>query len=387
MTGISLRRVRPGRARTGGLAIVCVLATACASSGRAPDADRRGSGARPDTAVAAGAREAHRRLLALRDSGFSGAVVIAGAHGVLLSAGYGSANRAHRAPATATTLFHLGSVTKMFTAAAILRLQEQGRLSVHDPVSRFLRHVPEEKQRITIHQLLTHTAGLPPDVVDCGTRATETRDEYAAKVLAAPLESRPGDVHRYSNAGYGLLGAIVELASGQPYERYLGEQLFRPAGMASTGYTFHDADSLRIARGYRNDREYRGLLNAWAHDGPVWCLRASGGLLSSAEDMYRWHRALRDDVVLSPASRRALIMRHVPEQPERTSFYGYGLAIFTTARGTPLIAHNGSLSDYYTSDYRWYPEENVFYFVASNSAERSARHASPVIARAIFGSR
>ncbi len=370
--------------RACGPAIVCLLATACTGFGRAPGTDLQGPKRNVDTATAAAARDVHRRLVQLQDSGFSGAVVIASADQVLLSQGYGLANRTHGTPATASTLFHIGSVTKMFTAAAILKLQEQGRLSVQDPVTRFLPNVPPEKQGITIHQLLTHTSGLPVDVVDCGSRARETRDEYAAKVLAAPLESRPGDVHQYSNAGYGLLGAIIELASGESYERYLTRHLFQPAGMESTGYTFAGADTMRIARGYREGREYRGLLNAWAHDGPVWCLRASGGLLSSAEDMHRWHDALQGDRVLLPASKQALITPHVPEQPERTSFYGYGLAIFTTARGTPLIAHTGGVSDYYTSDYRWYREEKVFYFIASNSAERSARIVSPELARLMF---
>jgi CubicO group peptidase (beta-lactamase class C family) len=387
MPSMTHQRMRPKSIRMCDLAVVCLIATACNGLGRAPETNRPGSAPRLASATAADAREVHRRLVELQDSGFSGAVVIANADGLLLSEGYGLANRGNGTPATPTTRFHLGSVTKMFTGAAILKLQEQGRLSVQDPVTRFLPNVPPDKQDITIHQLLTHTSGLPGDVVDCGTSAVDTRDEYAAKILAAPLGSTPGDVHEYSNAGYGLLGAIIELASGESYERYLTHHLFQPSGMESTGYTVDETDSPRIARGYRDGREYRGLLNAWAHGGPVWCLRASGGLLSSAEDMYRWHRALQDSTVLSPESKRALMMPHVPEQPERTSFYGYGLAIFTTVRGTRLIAHNGSVSSYFTSDYRWYPDENVFYFIASNSAEQTARDVSPAIPRIIFRAR
>lgn len=325
-------------------------------------------------------------LDAMRDSGFAGAVVIAERGRIALAKGYGLADRAHAVPATPRTLFHLGSVTKQFTAAAILRLEMEGRLDVRDPITRFFRDVPADKQQITIHQLLTHTAGLSSQAGGCSSDDTLSRDAQVQRVLATPLASTPGAIHRYSNSGYSLLGAIVELASGQPYEDYLREHLFRAAGMLSTGYSIAFSDSTRVARGYDEEREFRGIVNAWERSGPVWCVRASGGLLSSAEDMYRWHVALRGTKVLSAAAKGKFFTPYVKEEPEGTSYYAYGWAVSTTRRGTKVIAHNGALGehDHFAADFRWYVDEDVFYFIAGNSAQYTALTASSGVGRILF---
>jgi len=325
-----------------------------------------------------------RYLTSLQDSGFSGVVIVAGKQGILLSKGYGLADRSNEIPASPNTLFQIGSLTKQFTAAAILKLELEGRLTVQDPITRFLRDVPADKRGITIHQLLTHTAGLPDVVGGCSSRESGDRDAQVKRVLGAKLESPAGTGYRYSSAGYGLLGAIIEIASGQRYEAYLRQHLFRPAGMDGTGYSFKASDSNRIARGYRDNQEYRGIINAWVGDGPVWCVRASGGLLSTAEDMYRWHQALRGTRVLSEPAKRKYFARQVPEQPEETSFYGYGWSISKTRRGTPVIGHDGSIGDYFTADYRWYVDEGAFYFVAANTAEHTAMGVSPRIGALLF---
>lgn len=323
-------------------------------------------------------------FLRLQDSGFSG-VIIVRTRDFLFGKGYGMAQRARSIPATTSTLFHIGSVTKQFTGAAILKLEMEGKLRVTDPISRYFGDVPRDKAGITIHHLLIHTAGIPTVLGDCGTDDTVSRDQFVRRALSAKLEFTPGERHSYSNAGYSLLGAIVEMASGQPYETYLRKHLFEPAGMFSTGYTFTGEDTNRVARAYREDREYRGVFNAWAGDGPVWCLRPGGGVLSTAEDMYRWYVALQGNAVLSQEAKAKLFASHVPEQPEQKSFYGYGWAIFTTTRGTKLIAHNGSLSRYFTADYRMYVDEGVFYFIAANTAKLNALDVSPQIPPLIFG--
>ena len=303
----------------------------------------------------------------------------------LLLEGYGTADRDDQVPATPQTLFHLGSVTKQFTAAAILKLEIEGKLRVSDSIAEHLEGVPPDKRAITIHHLLTHTSGLPGRSYPCSAVENLSRDEHVRRVFAAELKSPPGARHSYSNEGYSLLGAIIETASGRSYEQYLREHLFEPAGMTSTGYTFSESERARAARGYEGDEEYVGYLNPTEiENGPAWCGRSSGALLSTAEDMYRWHVALRGSDVLSAQAKEKMFTSHVPESPEGSSFYGYGWALFTTPRGTKLAAHNGSINDYFTADLRWYVDEGIAILVAGNAAEQSATSAARGVARTIF---
>src|SRR5262249_27224274 len=146
-------------------------------------------------------------------------------------------------------LFSIGSITKQFTAAAILKLQMQGKLSVRDPIAKYLPNVPQDKSAITLHHLLTHSAGLESGFGP-GDFEAVTRDEIIKRALASKLRSAPGKQYHYSNAGYSLLGAIVEIVSGGGYEAFLHEHLFKPAGMAQTGYRLPKWSSERLAQGY-----------------------------------------------------------------------------------------------------------------------------------------
>ena len=329
-------------------------------------------------------------LRGLEADGYSGAVLVVRGDELVLSEGYGIADRKRGLVATDQTLFQLASVTKQFTAAAILKLEMAGKLRVSDPVTRFFADVPADKRAITIHQLLTHTSGLPHRVGTCSLPAAETdRDDYVRQVLAADLHSSPGEAYLYSNDGYGLLGAIIERASGTTYEHYLRASLFTPARMTRTGYSFDDATLADAARGYDREDEYTGNLNPAFRNasGPAWCNRASGGLLSTAGDMRRWLAALRGTGILSRKAKNALFHPHVPESPEAASFHGYGWALFTTPRQTRLAAHDGSLSGYFTADLHWYLDEDVAFFVASNSVEHEAQRISKAVARIIFDNR
>jgi CubicO group peptidase (beta-lactamase class C family) len=332
-------------------------------------------------------RQLDAYLSGLASGGFSGAAMVVRDGELVLLKGYGTADRAGKLPATHRTLFHLASVTKQFTGAAVLKLEMEGKLRVSDPITKYLKDVPPDKRAVTIHHLLTHTSGIPHRVGECSSKQAKVgRDDFVRQVLAAGLESAPGQTHIYSNDGYELLGVIIEVASGETYERYLRKHLFEPAGMTSTGYNFGGAELARAARGYQGDREYMGVLNPTFRNesGPGQCTRASGGMLSTAEDMYRWHAALAGERVLSARAKEKLFTPHVPESPERTSFYGYGWALFTTPRKTRLIAHNGGINEYFKSDFRMYVDEGVAYFVAGNVAEHSAHDASGGMAKIIF---
>lgn len=324
-----------------------------------------------------------RQLRDLVPPGFAGTALAMRGDEVLLMEGFGLANRSSGLPNTADTLFQPASVSKQFTAAGVLRLQADGRLHVDDPIGRHLDNVPLDKHTITIHQLLTHTSGLPHRVGQCSSDvAALDREAYLRLVLTAPLEAAPGTRHIYSNDGYGVLGAIIERVSGLPYERFLRERLFDPAGMERAGYTFPPEIAMAAARGYgEREREFLGNLNPTFRNasGPAWCNRASGGLLSTTRDMQRWMQALRTGRVLPADEMRAMLTPHVPESPDGESHHGYGWTIFLTSRGTRLAMHDGSLSGYFTAELRWYLDEDVVVYVAANSSGAPA----PPVARAL----
>jgi CubicO group peptidase (beta-lactamase class C family) len=336
----------------------------------------------PQAGASAGARAA-QYLSRLAPFGFSGAVLVAQDGRVVLEQGYGLANRETRTPYTADTISTIGSITKMFTAAAILKLEMQERLHVEDPIAKYLPDVPPDKTAITIHQLLTHTGGLRAEY---GGRDADpiARDELVKLVLTTPLASAPGARHQYSNEGYSLLGAIVERVSGQSYEQYLRENILKPAGMNDTGYVLPRWSPERIAHGYTEGGDWGTMPEkGWREDGPGWYLKANGGLHSTVGDLYKWHLALQGDTVLSGAAREKYTKPYVAEGPQARSFYAYGWAVFTTPRKTTLVAHNGG-NGVFAADFRRYIDEKTVVIAMSNG-EVSAIDVTQALDPVIFG--
>jgi CubicO group peptidase (beta-lactamase class C family) len=319
----------------------------------------------------------------LEGHGFSGVLLLAKDGEIVLEKGYGLADRGKKLPATPDTVYCIGSITKQFTAAAILKLEMQGKLSVTDPISRFFPGVPADKKGITLHHLLTHTAGLREDYGETDFEPV-SREEIVSRVLSAPLLSAPGEKFRYSNAGYSLLAAVVELTTKGPYEAYLREQLFLPAGMTRTGYKLPGWKPGELARGWRGDEEWGTTIERpWAPDGqPWWNLRGNGGIHATARDMWRWHQALLGTAILSEEAKRKLYGRHIAEEmPE--SWYGYGWSIATTPRKTTLITHNGG-NGIFAADFRRYVDEKIVWFIASNEAGMPAIPVSDMLAGLVF---
>lgn len=248
---------------------------------------------------------------------------------VILSKGYGTLG-IRGGDITTHTVFDIASVTKQFTATAILKLQMQGKLRTTDPITRFLAGVPSDKQGITIHHLLTHTAGVRDNFG--GDYDIAPRDETVRKILAAPLESLPGRQYAYSNAGYSLLGALVETISGMSWEQFAATHLFSPAGMKDTGYQLPRWKRNRVAESFLPVR-YPSPLD---RPGPYWNLIGNGGVLSTLGDLYQWHKALNRTFVLSAAEATKLFTPYVPEGPGAQTSYGYGWVIQKTSRGTTL---------------------------------------------------
>ncbi len=317
--------------------------------------------------------------------GFSGVLLVAKDGKVMISKGYGQANLKEKRPYTSETVFDIGSITKQFTAAAIMHLEMNGKLSVDDTLTKYFDNVPDDKRTITLHHLLTHSAGLTDTVG--GDYEVAPRDETVRRILATKLLTPPGERYRYSNAGYSALGAVVEIASGQPYERYLHENLFLPAGMRQTGYRLPDWNQAVVACGVLALGLDWGspLEKRWADDGPYWNLRANGGILSTVGDMYRWHLALEGDEVLSNEAKTKIFAPHVPEGPRARTHYGYGWSIATTPRGTKLVQHNGSNGIFYAVFKRYVAEDTVI-IMASNDARRMARRHEGKIVQIVFPS-
>src|SRR5215472_17898437 len=185
---------------------------------------------------------------------FMGSVLVARGDQILLSKGYGSANLEWNIPNTASTKFRIGSITKQFTAASILLLEERGKLKVEDPVKKYLPDAPAAWDKITIFHLLTHTSGIPsftsfPDYRDTEAMAT-TPEKLVARFRDKPLDFEPGTKWSYSNSGYVLLGYLLEKISGQTYSDFVQQNIFTPLGMKDSGYDSNFAVIERRASGY-----------------------------------------------------------------------------------------------------------------------------------------
>ena len=278
--------------------------------------------------------------------GFAGAALVAGPEGVLLRKGYGQADRATGTPNTAETVFSLGSITKPFTAAAVLKLHSEGKLDVQDPIRKFISGLPVDKADIRLHHLLTHTAGL----INYTGMDYEPADaeQMLAKIMAAELHFEPGSEYEYSNAGYSLLAHIVEIVSGQPYETYLAEQLLIPAGLSHTGYICPDWREATVARWYVGATDNGTPLEKHY---PSWNLLGNGDMLSTVDDLYRWHQALLAGEVLSAEIQSQM---YTPVLRD----YGYGWRIEKTDVGL-LVDHNGASDLGSSALYRRYLDAGV----------------------------
>jgi CubicO group peptidase (beta-lactamase class C family) len=329
------------------------------------------------------ARSIERYMQKAVANGFAGSVLAARGDAVILAKGYGFADRENKIAETADTVFSVGSITKQFTGAAILKLEMAGKLKVEDALAKYIEGVPDDKKSITLHHLLTHTAGfidaLGDDYEPIG------RDEFIKRAMESKLQFPPGARYSYSNVGFSLLGIVVELVSGKNYEDYLVEALFRPSGMTRTGYLRPGFAKADLAVGYRDGERWGTAMDRpWMSDGPGWHLRANGGILSTLGNMHRWVRALQTDTVLNEAARKKYFAPHVREYPEGNTFYGYGWVTEKIGRGTTLVWHNGG-NGIYNAYAGFEPENGVVVIVSSNTAGKISDTYADRIRRIVFG--
>jgi CubicO group peptidase (beta-lactamase class C family) len=298
--------------------------------------------------------------------GASGTVVAARDGEIAHCRGFGLADREAKVAAGCDTAYDIMSMTKQFTAAAILKLEMMGKLSVSDPMSEFVGPVPDDKRAITVHHLLTHTSGLTDQLG--GDYEALSREEMLDGALESELRSAPGTEYSYSNLGYSILAAIVEKASGTSYERFLASHLFEPAGMRQTGYVLPAWKPDQVAVEYDENGEPKGkpFDHPWAEDGPYWNLRGNGGLLSTARDMFRWHAALEGDQVLSESAKDKMFESHVPEEEGGDSYYGYGWVVSPTDEGR-IVWHDGGNGWSFGVMARFADQDTVVFWVSNHA--------------------
>jgi CubicO group peptidase (beta-lactamase class C family) len=263
-------------------------------------------------------------------------------------------------------VFEIGSLTKQFTAAAIMLLAEEGRVAVSDPMTRHLPTYPSYGQNITIEHLLTHTSGIVSYTGIPGYMAARVRNDVTVQQLIdvfkdLPVEFAPGARYAYNNSGYILLGAIVEAASGMRYEDFVRKRFFEPLGMKSAYYGCATCIIPRRASGYDNgpngprNQQYLSFTQPYA----------AGSLMMTVDDMHRWTRALFGGKLVSVASLKQMTTPYALKNGETTG-YGYGLGI-TTLRGRRAVRHGGGIFGFATNAV-YLPEQNVFAAVFSNNA-------------------
>ncbi len=323
-------------------------------------------------------------LSRLERFGFAGGAVAVRGKDILLLKSYGLADRAKGIKLATDSVYSLGSITKQFTAAAILTLEMRGKLAVTDPISKYLDGVPPDKSAITIHHLLTHSSGLESDFSPTDFEPVG-REEYTRRALQSTLRFKPGQGYEYSNAGYSLLAAIVERVSGQQYEAYLTANVLKPAGMLETGYKAPGWAKARVAHGYRDGEEWGTILDRiQAPEAPYWMLRGNGGLHTTLADMVAWHRSLSTDAVLSADARAKFFKPYVAEGPAGLSYYAYGWAVSKTARGTTLVQHNGG-NGIFVAEFLRFVDEDTMLFLTSTDAGMKATPVVEPLEHILFG--
>ena len=360
-------RLRVGRDRVR-RTCAAVLAVALVSAGCAPTLKPGVRGQEPAGPVGSAAVEIDRLLAGIYGPDKPGATAIVVKDGrVILRKAYGLANVELQVSMRPESVLALASLSKQFTAAAILKLAEQGRLSVGDDITRFLPSYPTHGHKITIEHLLTHTSGVNALSETSDLRAVSSQESKLFDVLGdwvkdLPPDAAPGERWAYSNWGYNLLGAIIEQVSGQSYGEYLRREIFEPLGMTHTYY----ADRRQIiplrATGY--DAPAETVFNVLQSRSRIFQPSGAGGLLSTIDDLARWDESLNGSRILTEASKTKMFAAFRLNDGSSTG-YGYGWDI-GDYDGHRVVEHAGGTTGFVSYMVRM-PDDRVFVTILSNS--------------------
>ncbi len=308
---------------------------------------------------------------------FSGSVLVARNGIVVLGKGYGFADREKTIPIDTQTKFPICSITKQFTAVAILMLQEQGKLNVQDGICNYLKSCPGAWKPITIHQLLTHTSGIPDPLEAFWTQdiaSPAPLERMIADAAAKPLEFQPGTKFNYDNTGYDLLGKIIENVSGQTYGTFLQQQIFEPLNMSNTGF---DPNRHDLAIGYADQG------GSVASPFNMWVAFSAGALYSTADDLYLWDQALYTEKLVPQRVLDAMFIPYVALPEADGAGYGYGWMIGTDHQHR-FVGHEG-LAYGYRSILTRYPESHITIILLINQENVDPSSIASFIANLLFG--
>jgi CubicO group peptidase (beta-lactamase class C family) len=288
---------------------------------------------------------------------FNGSVLVCKDNETVFRNGYGMANFEHDISNTTETKFRIGSITKQFTAMAIMILEEHGKLKVEDHVSEYIAGAPEVWADVTIHHLLTHTSGVPSFTSMPQYRRDmmlpQSIEQMLARFKDKSLKFAPGEKHEYSNSGYFLLGVIIEKASGVSYEQFIGTEICEPLKLNDTGYDRYRTVLKNRASGYRRLPDAI-VLDAYLDMSQPY---AAGSLYSTVEDLNRWDQALRRQEMISADRYEKM---YTPEK----NGYAYGWAVRTKS-GRKAISHGGGINGFLSYILR-YPEQKLCVVVLCN---------------------
>lgn len=302
-------------------------------------------------AIANGAL-AHQHLASL-------AIAVARDGQVLYAQGYGYRDIAKRLPATPHTIYNIASMTKQFTAACVMLLDEDGKLKVDAPISKFLPGFPHGDE-ITIRELLNHTSGLA-DYLDLMDANSLSIPKIVATIEKAPLRFKPGTRYEYSNSNYVLAGVIVSKAAGMPFDEFLTKRIFVPLGLHSTSIGTTPIDLPEGALGYT---VVNGKTVLTPPQGVAILDYPDGGVNTTVLDLVKWDTALDAGQVVDPQHLK-MMMTPGPHGPETTWDYGFGLAI-DSAFGHREIAHQGEWTGY-SGENVTFPDDRFVIILLSNT--------------------
>jgi CubicO group peptidase (beta-lactamase class C family) len=299
---------------------------------------------------------------------FTGSVLIAKDGVVYLKKGYGQADLENGLPCTPQTKFRIASITKQFTARAVLLLEESGALRIQDRVESYLSPCPDAWKNITIHQLLTHTSGIPDTGITRLENLPSTLNEEIALLRNRPLDFMPGSKWQYSSGGYMLLGAIIEKAAGVTYEDFLRDRIFSPLGMTSTGYD-HGGQDLAVSY---------AKFGVKADVSRVPNYYAAGALYSTVEDLYRWDQAIAADASAQKPYVEKMFTEYAPVGDEGSTHYAYGYGwVLRSTSGRFELFHAGEGPGISAIIAR-YPKEKLTIIILSNQSSDVSFYAQAV---------
>jgi CubicO group peptidase (beta-lactamase class C family) len=279
-------------------------------------------------------------------------------------AGYGMANLEQQTPVTPETVFEIGSVTKQFTAAGILLLAQDGKLSIDDRISLHLKDTPESWKNITLRNLLTHTSGIKNYTVLDGFELRQhlTQAQFIRQLGAQPLDFQPGEKWSYCNSGFNLLGYVIENVSGTNYWQYMRQRIFDPLGM--TGTTNRDPRGLIPFRASGYETNAAGQYINRDYD--LTDIFAAGAIVSTVDDMAKWNASLDSQKLLTAATEKDM-WTPVRLNNGKTHDYGFGWFL-SPLQGHQNIGHSGSTSGFSATIQR-FPQDGLAVIVLTNSNE------------------